>query len=102
MTRARQFAPWIIFGGAFVVRLIVANSIDALPIARTPQYDSLEYLTWARSLASGDFTAASPGFKHFTGYVGIFCGFSAIYAGLAQVLNESFGRVILPLGPVKK
>ena len=53
-------------------------------------------------LAIGYFTAASPGFKHFTGYVGIFCGFSAIYAGLAQVLNELFGKVVLPLGPVTK
>jgi succinate-acetate transporter protein len=53
-------------------------------------------------LAYGDFTAASPGFKHFTGYEGIFCGFCAIYAGLAQVLNELFGQVVLPLGPVTK
>jgi succinate-acetate transporter protein len=53
-------------------------------------------------LAYGDFTAASPGFKHFTGYEGIFCGFCAIYAGLAQVLNELFGKVVLPLGPMTK
>jgi succinate-acetate transporter protein len=53
-------------------------------------------------LAIGDFTNASPGFKHFTGYEGIFCGFSAIYTGLAQVLNDLFGKVILPLGPVRK
>jgi len=53
-------------------------------------------------LAIGDFINASPGFKHFTGYEGIFCGFSAIYAGLAQVLNELYGKVILPLGPVMK
>jgi succinate-acetate transporter protein len=53
-------------------------------------------------LAFGDFTNASPGFKHFTGYEGIVCGFSAIYTGLAQVLNELFGRVVLPLGPVMK
>ena len=52
-------------------------------------------------LAYGDFAAASPGFKHFTGYEGIICGFSAIYTGLAQVLNELYGKVILPLGPVK-
>jgi len=52
-------------------------------------------------LAYGDFAAASPGFKHFTGYEGIFCGFSAIYTGLAQVLNELYGKVVLPLGPVK-
>ena len=53
-------------------------------------------------LAIGDFTAASAGFKHFTGYEGIICGFSAIYAGLAQVLNELFGKTVLPLGPMTK
>jgi len=53
-------------------------------------------------LAIGDYTNASAGFKHFTGYEGIFCGFSAIYAGLAQVLNEVFGKIVLPLGLVKK
>ncbi len=53
-------------------------------------------------LALGDFTAASAGFKHVTGYEGILCGFSAIYAGLAQVLNELFGKIVLPLGPMTK
>src|SRR6184192_4611182 len=53
-------------------------------------------------LAIGDFSGASAGFKHLTGYEGIVCGFSAIYAGLAQVLNELFGKTVLPLGPVKK
>lgn len=36
------------------------------------------------------------------GYEGIFCGFSAVYTGLAQVLNEYYGRTVCPLGPVKK
>ena len=53
-------------------------------------------------LAYGDYTKASTGFKYFTGYEGIFCGFSAIYTGLAQVLNELFGKTVLPLGPVRK
>src|SRR5438270_9854681 len=53
-------------------------------------------------LAIGAFINASPGFRQFTGYEGIFCGFSAIYAGLAQVLNEVYGKVVLPLGPVEK
>ena len=52
-------------------------------------------------LAFGDYTNASTAFKHFTGYEGIFCGFSAVYAGLAQVLNEIFGKTVLPLGAVK-
>src|SRR5665213_2513321 len=37
-------------------------------------------------LAYGDFADASPEFKHFTGYEGLFCGVSAIYAGLALSL----------------
>jgi len=53
-------------------------------------------------LAYGDYTNASAGFKHFTGYEGIVCGFSAIYTGLAQVLNELFGKTVLPLGHVRK
>jgi succinate-acetate transporter protein len=36
------------------------------------------------------------------GYEGIFCGASAFYAALAQVLNEVYGRVVLPLGDKKK
>jgi uncharacterized protein len=36
------------------------------------------------------------------GYEGIICGLSAIYAALAQVLNEVYGRVVWPIGPVVK
>jgi len=36
------------------------------------------------------------------GYEGIICGLSAIYAAMAQVLNEVYGRTVLPLGPVTK
>lgn len=35
-----------------------------------------------------------------TGYEGIICGFSAIYGGLAQVLNEVYGKIVWPIGPV--
>jgi hypothetical protein len=53
-------------------------------------------------LAFGDYTGAGAGFKHFAGYEGIICGFSAIYTGLAQVLNELYGKTVLPLGLIKK
>ncbi len=51
-------------------------------------------------LAWGDYAGAGAGFTHFTGYEGIVCGLSAMYTGLAQVLNEVFGRTVLGLGPV--
>jgi hypothetical protein len=48
-------------------------------------------------LAIGDATGNAV-LKTITGYEGIICGLSAIYAGLAQVLNETFGRTVWPLG----
>jgi len=36
------------------------------------------------------------------GYEGIFCGASAIYASIAQVWNELYGKEVLPLGLIKK
>ena len=37
----------------------------------------------------------------FTGWEGIICGLSAVYTALAQVLNEIYGKTILPIGPMK-
>ncbi|MEI8315870.1 MAG: acetate uptake transporter [Verrucomicrobiota bacterium] len=52
-------------------------------------------------LAWGNFSA-NVGLIHFAGYEGILCGLSAIYTGLAQVLNEVYGKTALPLGSMKK
>ena len=38
--------------------------------------------------------------KVIAGYEGIFCGFAAIYTGLAQVINEVFEREVAPLGAI--
>jgi succinate-acetate transporter protein len=48
-------------------------------------------------LAIGDFTG-NKGLKVLAGYEGIFCGLSALYACLAQILNEVYGKTIMPLG----
>jgi len=48
-------------------------------------------------LALGDFTGNGT-ITVIAGYEGIICGFSAIYAGLAQVLNEMYKRTVAPLG----
>jgi len=51
-------------------------------------------------LAYGDATGSIV-IKRIAGYEGIICGFSAIYTALAQVLNEVFGKTIIPIWPVK-
>ena len=51
-------------------------------------------------LAYGDATANAE-IKVFAGYEGIFCGASAIYTGMASLLNEVYGKEILPVGAVK-
>lgn len=47
-------------------------------------------------LSMGDLTG-SPIIKTMAGYEGIVCGFSAIYAAGAQILNEVYKRQILPV-----
>lgn len=42
-----------------------------------------------------------PALLPYAAIVGIFCGFSAFYLSLAEVLNEGQEKSILPIGPVK-
>ena len=51
-------------------------------------------------LALSDFTSSHI-IHSIAGFVGIFCGFSAIYTCVAQVVNNEFGRKLLPLGDKK-
>lgn len=52
-------------------------------------------------LSAGDFLG-NKNFTRIAGYEGMVLGFSAMYTGLAQILNELYGRVVWPLGPVVK
>ncbi|MGO8759625.1 MAG: acetate uptake transporter [Terracidiphilus sp.] len=52
-------------------------------------------------LAAGD-ALGSALIGKVAGWEGLFCGASAIYAALAQVLNEVNGRTVWPIGPVAK
>jgi len=52
-------------------------------------------------LAISDFTGSAT-VKNIAGVEGIICGLSAIYTGLAQVLNEIHGQVVWPIGPVAR
>ena len=48
-------------------------------------------------LAIGDFTHIALITK-IAGFEGIFCGLSAIYSAMGQILNAEYGKEIIPLG----
>lgn len=88
---------YLVMWGIFTLLLFVGTL--KLNVALQVVFGSLTLLFFL--LAIGDATG-NAGLKHFTGFEGIVCGASAIYAGIAQVLNEVYGRTVLPLYPVKK
>ncbi len=51
-------------------------------------------------LAIGDFTGIET-LTRIAGVVGIICGISALYLGMAQVLNEVYQKNVLPIGGKK-
>jgi uncharacterized protein len=59
-------------------------------------FGSLTILFWL--LAAGDLSGNET-LTRVAGWEGLFVGLSAMYLGIAQVLNEAHGRVVLPVGP---
>ena len=72
-----------------------------LKLSRALQFvfGTLTVLFFLLAIATG---SGNAGVGVFAGYEGIVCGASAIYTGIAQVLNEVYGRTVLPLGLVRK
>ncbi len=58
-------------------------------------FGSLTILFWL--LALGHFLQ-NPDITKIAGYEGIICGLSAIYLAMAEVINETYGKTILPIG----
>jgi len=65
------------------------------PRAKQVVFGSLTILFFL--LAARDFTGSEL-IGTIAGFEGIFCGASAIYFAMAQVLNAEYGRTILPVG----
>jgi succinate-acetate transporter protein len=49
-------------------------------------------------LLAAEHTTGNESVGKLAGYEGLICGASAIYAGMANLLNEVYGRTVLPLG----
>ena len=92
-----SMVAYLILWGIFTAGLFIGT----LKLNRALQFVFASLALLFFLLAIGDFTDSST-IKYIAGYEGIICGLSAIYAALAQVLNEVYGRTVAPIGPVKR
>lgn len=88
---AAYFFMWGLF--TFVMFL------GTLKLNRALQFVFLSLTILFFLLTARDFLG-SASIGTLAGYEGIICGLSAVYTGLAQVLNEVYKKVVAPLGPV--
>ena len=93
---AVAMSAYLAMWGVFTAVLFIAT----LKLSRALQAVFLTLTILFFMLALGDAVGGDAGatLKTIAGYEGIACGVLAIYAGLAQVLNEVYGRTIWPLG----
>ncbi len=89
------FAAYFFMWGLFTFVMFLGT----LRINRALQLVFLSLTILFFLLAARDYLG-SAAIGTLAGYEGIICGLSAVYAGLAQVLNEVYKKVVAPLGPV--
>ncbi|ASJ97785.1 MULTISPECIES: acetate uptake transporter [Shewanella] len=93
-----HFMGWYLtLWGVFTAFMFVGSL--RYPRAKQVVFGSLTVLFFL--LAARDFTG-SAFIGMIAGFEGIFCGASAIYFAMAQVLNQEYGRVVLPVGELKR
>jgi succinate-acetate transporter protein len=90
-------AWFLLLWGLFTLLMFVGT----LRLSRALQFVFGSLVILFFLLAIGEFTESKQ-IAQVAGYEGIICGLSAIYTGIAQVLNEIYQRTVLPLGFVNK
>lgn len=87
---------YLLLWGIFTAFMFVASL--CYPKAKQVVFGSLTVLFFL--LAAHDFTDIAI-IGTLAGAIGVFCGFSAIYFAMAQIINSEFDRTILPIGEKK-
>lgn len=96
-TSPANFMGWYLaLWGIFTGFMFIGSM--CYPLAKQIVFGSLTILFFL--LAARDFTGSDL-IGTIAGFEGIFCGLSAMYFAMAQVLNAEFGRVILPVGKAR-
>lgn len=88
-----SMAAYLTMWGVFTLFMFVGT----LRLNRSLQiiFGSLVVLFFLLALGKA---TGSETLTRLAGFEGIFCGASAIYGAFAQILNEVYGRTVLPLG----
>lgn len=94
-TSRTAMAAYFLMWGLFTFVMFIGT----LRINRALQFVFLSLAVLFFLLAIRDLTG-SGSIATLAGYEGIICGLSAVYTGLAQVINEVYRRTVAPLGPV--
>lgn len=92
---AKDIGAYLVMWGLFTGFMFIAT----LKLNRALQFVFASLTLLFFLLAAKEFTG-NAALGVFAGYEGIVCGLSAIYAAMAQVLNEVYGREVVPLGAV--
>jgi succinate-acetate transporter protein len=92
-TTKDSLATYLLVWGIFTGLLFIGT----LKLSRALQFVFATLTILFFLLAIGNYTD-NAGILKFAGYEGIICGSSAIYTGIASLLNEVYGRKVLPLG----
>jgi succinate-acetate transporter protein len=92
---------WGVFTGLmFVGALRINRALQTVFGTLTVLFVLLAIGKW---VGEGTFLGiAGADWTKIAGYEGIVTGLSAVYASIAQIWNEVYGRVVLPIGVVKK
>jgi len=96
---------WGVFTGLmFVGTLRINRSLQTVFLSLTILFVLLALRDFAGGAAATTTLLGVSGatWGKIAGWEGIFVGLSAVYGSIAQVWNELYGRVILPIGPYKK
>jgi succinate-acetate transporter protein len=88
---------YLIIWGIFTLLLFIGT----LRISRALQFVFATLTILFFLLAAGDATG-NENLKTFTGYEGILCGAAAVYTAIAGLLNEIYGKQLLPVGMVHR
>jgi succinate-acetate transporter protein len=92
---------WGVFTGLmFIGTLRINRSLQVVFLSLTILFVLLAIGKW---VGDGTFLGMDGvTWTKVAGFEGIFVGLSAVYGSIAQIWNELYDRVVLPLGPVKK